>query len=88
MYAVKLSDIHREDNSISRRLSYTPSMFIYVDGEVAAFLDPGSDDDLQYYQSLEGLSTWAARYLDVEIVSSDTENPAGDCDSSGCTIEP
>ena len=85
MYAVKLSDIYHEDNSVSERVSYTPSMFIYENGEVKAYLDPSSDSDLPYYQTLEGLSEWFAKYLDVKVISSDTYNEISDCESA-CAI--
>ena len=85
MYAVNLTDIYHDDNSVSSRVSYTPSMFIYEDGEVKAFLDPASNDDLPIYQSLESFSEWFSRYLDVKIISSDTYNEVSDCESA-CTI--
>ena len=60
-------------------------MFIYVDGEVAAYLNPASNDDLAYYQTLEGLSTRFSIYLDAEIIKSDTQSGIDDCDS-GCSL--
>ncbi len=82
MYSADLSDFFRSKNSISDRVSYTPSMFIYVDGEVVAYLDPGSDDDLPYYQSLEGLTEWFTSHLDVELIGNDRY----ECESA-CSIE-
>ena len=87
IYSVSLSDIYKESNSVSDRLSYTPSLFIYVDGEVVSYLDPNSQDDLPAYQTLEGLSSWIANYLDVDISSSDTNSGIEDCDS-GCELTP
>ena len=86
IYAVNLTDIFHDDNSVSSRVSYTPSLFIYKDGEVLAYLDPASDSDLPHYQTLEALSTWFASYLDVEIVKSDTVSDISDGESA-CTIE-
>ena len=85
MYALILSDFSKSENSISSRVSYSPSMFIYKDGEVLAYLDPGSNDDLPYYQTLEGLSTWFAKYIDVEILKSETKADISDCESA-CSI--
>jgi len=80
MYAVNLSDIFNDDNSITKRVSYTPSVFIFTDGEVIAYLDPGSDADLPYYQSLEKLTEWFNASIDIEDLKTDNCN-------SGCTIE-
>ncbi len=85
IYAVNLTDIFKEVNSVTERISYTPSMFIYEDGEVKAYLDPGSDADLPYYQTLEGFSGWVADYLDVSIISSDTVSEISDCESA-CSL--
>lgn len=85
MYAVKLSSIYNESNPVSDRLEFTPSMFIFVDGEVVAYLDPGSDEDLPFYKTLEGLTTWFSYYVDVEILKSDSYNDGPDC-NSGCSI--
>ena len=85
MYALILSDFSRTTNSISSRVSYTPSMFIYKDGEVIAYLDPGSNDDLVYYQTLEDLTTWFGRYIDIKILRSETKADLTDC-GSACSI--
>ncbi|MBR5341205.1 MAG: hypothetical protein IK151_04680 [Erysipelotrichaceae bacterium] len=85
MYAVKLTDLSKTSNSVSDRVSYTPSMFIYIDGEVVAYLDPGSNDDLPYYETVEGLSSWFVKYLDVNVIKSDTVNEISDCESA-CSI--
>ena len=85
IYAIDLSVIFKDTNSVTERVSYTPSLFVYIDGEVAGYLDPGSDADLPHYQTLEGLSSFVAKYLDVEILKSDTFNEVSDCESA-CSI--
>ncbi|MBQ6334001.1 MAG: hypothetical protein IJI46_02880 [Erysipelotrichaceae bacterium] len=86
MYAVDLTAIYKSNNPVSERISYSPSMFIFIDGEVVAYLDPSSDEDLTYYQTLEGLSGWFSQYLDVEILRSDTFNEVSDCESA-CSLD-
>ncbi|MBO7699058.1 MAG: hypothetical protein J6S38_08520 [Erysipelotrichaceae bacterium] len=82
MYALVLSNFAKSSNSISDRVSYSPSMFIYKDGEVVAYLDPGSNDDLVYYETLEGLTTWFSKYIDIEILRSETKADYSDCESA------
>jgi hypothetical protein len=79
MYAVNLRNIYEDSNSVSERLSYTPSVMIYVDGEVKAYLDPGSDEDLPIYKTLEAFSEWFCSQIDIELLKTD-------CDAA-CTIE-
>ena len=78
MYAVELSVLAKTRNSVSDRVTYTPSMFIYKDGEVVAYLDPGSNDDLPYYETLDGLTEWFNKYIDIKQLESE-------CDS-GCSF--
>ena len=85
MYAVDLTVLAKTKNSVSDRVSYTPSMFIYENGEVKAYLDPGSNDDLPYYQTLEGLSSWFAGYLDIDVLHSETVSQIDDCDTA-CSL--
>ena len=85
IYAVDLSKIFKESNSVSDRVSYTPSFFIYENGEVKAFLDPQSDDDIKYYETLEGFSSWVNSYIDVNVLSSETVNEVSDCESA-CSL--
>ncbi len=82
MHSISLTKLWDRDNSVKERTQYTPSMFIYKDGEVVAFLDPQSDDDLPYYKSTEALSEWFSRYLDVNIIKTDTINEVGDCETA------
>ena len=39
-------------------IKYTPTILIYKDGEMLDMLDPNSDEDIKYYDSLDGLSEW------------------------------
>ena len=85
IYAVDLMLLSHDENSVSERVSYTPSMFIYENGEVIAFLDPQSDDDLPYYHSLEALTSWFSQYVDIEIYRSDSFNEISDCENA-CSL--
>ena len=42
----KENQLHNSNNSVSSRVSFSPAVFIYIDGEVVAYLNPESDDDL------------------------------------------
>lgn len=58
VYAIRLSDIYKTTNEITKRISYTPSVFIYKDKEVLAYLDPGSEEDLPIYKSIDNFTSW------------------------------
>lgn len=85
IYAVDLTVLFHEENSVSKRVTYTPSMFIYEDGEVLAYLDPQSDEDLPIYHSLEALTSWFSEYVDIEIFRSDSYNEISDCENA-CSL--
>ena len=85
IYAVDLTVLFHDENSVSQRITYTPSMFIYQDGEVLAFLDPQSDEDLPIYRSLEALTTWFSEYADIEVFRSDSVSEISDCENA-CSL--
>lgn len=74
MYAVNLRDVFKEKNSISDRIQSSPSVFIYKDGEVAAYLDPASDDDYPIYKDIEKLSEWFENNIDIELIKKNCES--------------
>lgn len=76
MYCINLHDIYKNTNSITSRIAYAPSIFIYKDGEVVDYLDSASKDDYDYYKSVEKLSEWFDTNINI--------NDFGKC--SACTI--
>ncbi|MBQ5805390.1 MAG: thioredoxin family protein, partial [Erysipelotrichaceae bacterium] len=85
IYAVDLTVLFHDENSVSKRITYTPSMFIYQDGEVLAYLDPQSDEDLPIYHSLEALTTWFSECVDMEVFRSDSISEISDCENA-CSL--
>ena len=67
MYSIDLNDIWGNDNSITTRIKYAPSMFIYKDGVVINYLDSSKDDDYEYYKSVEKLSEWFDKNIDISL---------------------
>lgn len=67
MYSIDLGmdEIWKTDNSVSEKVDYAPSMMIYQDGKVIAYLLANSDDDLPYYKSLDKLTQWFNTYIDI-----------------------
>ena len=70
MYSIDLNDIWGTTNSITERIKYAPSLFIYKDGEVIAYLDPSNDDDTVYYKEYDKLSAWVNKAIDINLFES------------------
>ena len=86
IYKINYQLLNDSDNSIKERIDSTPSIFIYVDGEIKEFLNPASNDDLPYYKTTEALSNWINNYIKVNIIKSSTTNDITDCVDNGCKI--
>lgn len=67
-------------------IKYTPAFLVYKDGELLDYLDANNDEDTQYYENLYNLSTFVAKYLDIEVTSSDTNNTQTKCDTNACSL--
>lgn len=49
---------------LAKEIKYLPSVAIYHDGELVAYLDAEADADLPYYQTVNGLKAWLGKYVD------------------------
>ncbi len=85
MYQASYTDLKGTDNPVSDTVEYTPAVFLFENGEITAYLDPASDDDLPYYKTAEAFSGWLSQFLDIDIVVSEDVNEAEDCDDS-CVV--
>ena len=65
MYCIDMNDIWGKESSVTDRVKYAPSMFIYKNGVVVKYLDSGSDDDYPYYKSTEKLTEWFNTYINI-----------------------
>ena len=46
-----------------KTIKYAPTVIIIIKGEVVAYIDAESDDDLKYSQSKEELKNWLESYI-------------------------
>lgn len=61
MYDIDFNDI--KTTKLDKYIKYSPSIVIYKDGNIISYLDAESNNDLKYYQSVEGLNSWINRYV-------------------------
>ena len=86
MYQMNYQILKDRDNIIKQKIDYTPSIFIFVDGELKAYLDPQSEKDEEIYKTTENLSNWINQYIDVNIVKTNNENNNEGCGDSACKL--
>jgi hypothetical protein len=60
-YKILFSSI--KDTSIVDYVKYCPSVVIYRNGKIIAYLDADSDKDAVYYESVENLKKWLTKYV-------------------------
>lgn len=86
IYQLNYQTIENDDNIITQNIKYTPSIFIYKDGELLDYLDPKSNDDYDTYKTSENLSLWINQYIEVNIAKTENENNNEDCEDA-CIIK-
>lgn len=59
------SDIAKE-TKIHDKVIYSPSAILVKEGEIVAYLDATSDEDLDYYKSKENFKSWLEEYIYIE----------------------
>lgn len=60
-YSISYSDC--KNTNIKSCIKFAPTLMIYKDGELVTFLDANSDDDLEYYESVDGFNKWFTKYV-------------------------
>lgn len=60
-YKISFSNI--EDSKMDNKIKYCPSVVIYREGEIVAYLDADSDEDAIYYKSANNLKEWLEKYI-------------------------
>ncbi len=61
----KLSFTNMEETELSKDIKYYPSFAIYHDGNLVDALDANSDEDTDYYKSLDGFVSWFSNYVNI-----------------------
>lgn len=79
LYEISYNMLENDENIIREKIEYAPSIFIFVDGEIKAFLNPKSDEDYDKYKTLENLTKWISEYIDIDIVKTKRENNSEEC---------
>ena len=61
MYRIPFPQI--ENTRMADAITYFPTIVIYRDGLVRAFLESDTYEHIPYYQSAEGLKSWLVQYI-------------------------
>ena len=61
LYKITYANI--KDSSLAKHIKYFPSVAIYQEGIVATYLDPNKEEDIQYYESVDGFKEWLTQYV-------------------------
>lgn len=51
--------------NLNETLKYYPSVAIYQEGKIIAYLRADSNDDKSYYESVEGFREWFTKYISL-----------------------
>ena len=58
VFAISINDLDHPDNPYAGQIAYTPSLAIYENGTLKAFLDSGSDEDYEIFHDADLLASW------------------------------
>lgn len=59
----KVSLLNIDETKMAEDVRYSPSVVLYNKGEVVAYLNAVSDDDMMYYESAENFKEWFTKYV-------------------------
>ena len=88
VYTMSLADAKENNTVIGEKVSYTPSIVLFKEGEVQAFLDASADADLPYYKNAENLSGWMGQYIQIDPVKGEAETQMDEDCEDACSVMP
>lgn len=59
----KLSYSNVENKELKKKVKYYPSVVIYKNGKIVAYLEANKNDDVKYYESKDGFREWLKKYV-------------------------
>ena len=51
---------------IHEYVTYAPSVVIFKEGKIIAFMDALSDEQIKYYETVDGFKEWVTKYINLE----------------------
>jgi len=63
---LKIPTEEKKKTIINDYMTYAPSMVIFKEGKIVAFLDALSDDDMKYYETVDDFKTWFEKYIKLQ----------------------
>lgn len=73
MYSVNGNDIWGNTNSVTAIIEYAPSMLIYKDGKVIAYIESTNNEDTIYFKNVDKLSEWFKSKIDLDLFEKNIE---------------
>ena len=61
---IQFSEI--EETELETCIKYYPSISIYKDGKVVAYLDANEDEDTKYYKSVNDFKSWLEQFIYIK----------------------
>ena len=65
----KLSFNNMKETKLRNDIKHYPSLVIYNKGKIIDYLDADSDEDLEYYKSVDGFKKWFSNYVLIKKVA-------------------
>lgn len=70
----KISSTEVDSTKISEKIKYYPSLVIYQDGKIIAYLDANDDEEIKYFEDIDELSAWIYKYVNFNYQKDENTN--------------
>ena len=61
-----ISTPEMKKTNVSEYITYAPTIVVFKDGEIVAYLDAIADEDLPYYETVDNFKEWFTKYINLE----------------------
>ena len=63
LYSIPYTKLKNSNNTLKSNINYAPSVALFNEGEIVTYLDALDNEHINYYESVEGFSSWFETYV-------------------------
>ena len=66
LYSISYTLIKESKNTLHSNIEYAPSVALFNDGKLITYLDSINNDHIEYYENLDGFTSWFTNYVEIQ----------------------
>lgn len=65
LYTISYLKIKNTSNTLIKNIETAPSVALFSNGQLVTYLDANKDEHIEYYENIEGFTSWFKTYVEI-----------------------